>query len=205
MRKATRLSREESQARTREQLMRSAASCFARLGFEGASVDEIAETAGFSRGAFYSNFADKDEIFLALLTRHLERDLRDFETVLATSDSFEAVVDKLAARYRELGGRADWCLLMAEFQLRVSRADKTDDAFVQTYTGYRVKVARFIEQAFARHGRKGSLTPTELTTALIGLSHGLALERAASRNALPMALTGKAIKALLLGVGGGRW
>lgn len=200
MRKATRLNREESQARTRELLMRSAASCFARLGFEGASVDEIAENAGFSRGAFYSNFLDKDEIFLALLRRHLERDLRDFETILATSNSFEMLADKMAARYRELGDSPDWCLLMAEFQLRVSRANRTDDAFVDTYTSYRITVSRFIEQAFARYGRKGNLTPTELTIALIGLSHGLALERAASRNAIPMALTGKAIKALLMGV-----
>ncbi len=156
MRKVKRLNREESQTRTRELLMRSASACFARLGFEGASVDEIAETAGFSRGAFYSNFADKDEIFLTLLKRHLERDLRDFEAALTTSDSFEQLVEKAAARYIELGDHPDWCLLMAEFQLRVSRANKTDDAFVRTYAEYRQTLSGLIEQTFAKFGNKGS-------------------------------------------------
>lgn len=202
MRQTKRLNREESQARTRDLLVRSAASCFARLGFEGASVDEIAETAGFSRGAFYSNFADKDAIFLALLQRHLDRDLRDFEAALTASDSFEHLVDRVAARYRELADNPDWCLLMAEFQLRASRAAKADDAFTQAYADYRRAVSRMIERAFARFGKTGSLTPAELAATLLGLSHGLALERAASKNAVPMALTGKALKALMLGVAG---
>lgn len=200
MRKIRRLSREESQARTRELLMRSAARCFARLGFDGAAVDEIAETAGFSRGAFYSNFADKDEIFLALLQRHLDRDISDFEQILSTSDGFEVLADKVAARYRELGDNPDWCLLMAEFQLRVSRADRRDDAFAQAYAAYRTTLSRLIEQAFAKFGRTASLTPAEIAVTLIALSHGLALERAASKNAIPMALTGQAMKALLTGV-----
>ncbi|RZN17884.1 TetR/AcrR family transcriptional regulator [Bradyrhizobium sp. Leo121] len=199
MRKVKRLNREESQTRTRDLLMRSASACFARLGFEGASVDEIAETAGFSRGAFYSNFADKDEIFLTLLKRHLERDLRDFEAALATSDSFEQLVEKAAARYVELGDHPDWCLLMAEFQLRVSRANKTDDAFVRTYAEYRQTLSGLIEQTFAKFGNKGSLAPADLAITLLALSHGFALERAASRDAIPMALTGKAMKALLIG------
>lgn len=200
MRKTKRLNREESQARTRELLMRSAASCFARLGFEGASVDEIAETAGYSRGAFYSNFADKDEIFLALLQRHLDRDIRDFEAMLLTSDGFEVLAEQVAARYRELGDNPDWCLLMAEFQLRVSRADKGDDAFAHAYADYRKTLSRLIEQTFVKFGRKASLTPAEIAVTLIALSHGLALERAASKSAIPMALTGKAMKALLTGV-----
>ena len=200
MRKTKRLNREESQARTRGLLMRSAASCFARRGFDGASVDEIAESAGFSRGAFYSNFGDKDEIFLALIQRHLEWDLRDFEAMLVTSDSFELLVEKVAARYRELGDSPDWCLLMAEFQLRVSRESNGDDAFVQAYADYRRALSRLIEQAFARFGRKSSLTPADLAVTLIALSHGLALERAASKKAIPMALTGRAMKAMLIGV-----
>ncbi|MGO4712860.1 TetR/AcrR family transcriptional regulator [Bradyrhizobium sp. 2TAF24] len=199
MRTTKRLNREESQARTRELLMRSAASCFAKVGFEGTSVDEIAENAGFSRGAFYSNFADKHEILLALLQRHLAHDLRDFEAIVAESTSFDTFAEKVAARYRELGDNPDWCLLMVEFQLRVSRADKTNDVFARLYTDYRHTVSRLIARAFTRFGTKGQLTPADLTVTLIALSHGLALERAASKNALPMALTGKAMKALLIG------
>ena len=200
MRKAKRLNREESQVRTRELLMRSAAACFARLGFDGTSVDEIAENAGFSRGAFYSNFADKEEVFFTLLQRHLDRDLRDFEAILSESLSFEMVAEKVVGRYRELGDSPDWCLLTAEFQLRVSRARKGDDALTQLYADYRSAVSRGIELAFTRFGKKGRLTPAELAVSLIALANGLALERAASRNTLPMALTGKAMMALFSGL-----
>ncbi|GGC92748.1 TetR/AcrR family transcriptional regulator [Chelatococcus reniformis] len=199
MRNAKRLSREESQARTRELLMRSAARCFAELGFDRASVDQIAENAGFSRGAFYSNFADKDAIFFALYQRHLDRDLRDFEVLLAQSATFENFVAGAAARYRELGDNPDWCLLIAEFQLRASRAATADDAFARTYADYRSELSRLIDATLERFGRKGSLTPAELAMSLLALSHGLALERAASRDTVPMALTGKAMGALLTG------
>ena len=59
-----RLTREESRAVTREKLLASAYEVMAREGYEGASIDRIAEEAGFSKGAFYSNFDSKEEIFL---------------------------------------------------------------------------------------------------------------------------------------------
>jgi AcrR family transcriptional regulator len=61
-----RLTREQSRARTRERLLASAAVVFTREGYAGASVDRIAEEAGYSKGAMYSNFASKDELFFAM-------------------------------------------------------------------------------------------------------------------------------------------
>ena len=68
-----RLTRNEKKAQTRQALLRSAASVFARRGFHGASVDAIAEEAGFSAGAVYSNFAGKEELFLTVLEEGAER------------------------------------------------------------------------------------------------------------------------------------
>src|SRR4051794_20218096 len=62
-----RLSRAQSQARTRAEILDAAALIFAERGFLGASVEAITETAGYSRGAFYSNFASKEELFAELL------------------------------------------------------------------------------------------------------------------------------------------
>ena len=62
-----RTSRADSQARTRASLLQSAAKVFARRGFNAASVEEIAERAGFTRGAFYANFSDKADALLTLL------------------------------------------------------------------------------------------------------------------------------------------
>ena len=66
-----RVSRTESAARTRERLLDAAAEVFAEKGFAGASIDEIAERAGHTKGAVYSNFANKDDLFLALIDSHL--------------------------------------------------------------------------------------------------------------------------------------
>ena len=62
-----RLTRKEQQAHTRECLMRSAGKVFARRGLQQASIDEVAEDAGFTKGAFYANFKSKEELFLALI------------------------------------------------------------------------------------------------------------------------------------------
>ena len=62
-----RLTRKEKQAHTRECLMRSAAKVFTQRGLQQASIDEVAEDAGFTKGAFYANFKNKEELFLAML------------------------------------------------------------------------------------------------------------------------------------------
>lgn len=86
-------------AHTRERLMDAAVSLFAEKGVLGASVEEICERAEFTRGAFYSNFADKDELCLAVLTRQCGRELAATEEAVASlqagtrrADSIESMV-----------------------------------------------------------------------------------------------------------------
>src|ERR1700716_3855888 len=62
-----RLTREERQAQTRQELLDAAARVFVKRGFTGASVEEISAEAGYTRGAFYSNFRSKNELFVELL------------------------------------------------------------------------------------------------------------------------------------------
>jgi AcrR family transcriptional regulator len=69
---ATRLTREQSRANTRERLLAAARGAFARSGFHGASVEEIASEAGFSTGALYSNFDGKEDLFLVLMEREID-------------------------------------------------------------------------------------------------------------------------------------
>ena len=194
-----RLSREESRQQTRSLLRRAAATSFAKHGFEGASVDQISEEAGFSRGAFYSNFADKEAIFLELLIRHLDHDIDGFKLVAAESRTLDELISKLTASYRDLGESPDWCLLSSEFQLYASRVGRSDSEFSRVYEDYRDRLSALLEEAFQRFNFRGELSARQLASALIGLSHGLALERAASKVNLPMEVTGMAIRALLLG------
>ncbi len=85
--KTQRMSRAESQARTRQLLLKSAEEVFAKRGFTAATIEEISEAAGFSRGAFYANFADKSEIFLAIVEARQEQDFGELaERIEATAD-----------------------------------------------------------------------------------------------------------------------
>ncbi len=71
------MTREQSRANTRERLLARPASVFARSGFHGASVEEIASEAGFSTGALYSNFDGKEDLFLVLMEREIDEHARE--------------------------------------------------------------------------------------------------------------------------------
>jgi AcrR family transcriptional regulator len=77
MRARKRLTREESKEVTRMRLIEAAERLFVHKGFDDASVEEISETAGYSRGAFYSNFDNKEQVFLAVIDRRLPKALDD--------------------------------------------------------------------------------------------------------------------------------
>ena len=80
-----RLTRAESRVRTREQVIAAAAEVFTQKGFHGASLEEIAEAAGYSRGAVYSNFADKTDVFLAVLDERMHRRITQVGGLLVAS------------------------------------------------------------------------------------------------------------------------
>ena len=77
--KPRRLTRAEAKARTRRRLLDAAARTFARKGYAGASVEEIAEAAGYSIGALYSNFGGKEELFLELMAGGASKDPAVFD------------------------------------------------------------------------------------------------------------------------------
>jgi len=116
-----RLSRPEAQAQTRERLLDAAEQAFAAEGFGGASLDRIAEEAGFTRGAVYSNFADKADLFVAVLDRRLERRRHEVAAAMsaaANPTEFLASLRSPAWRTSATSGEArEWLLLRDEFRL----------------------------------------------------------------------------------------
>jgi len=91
-----RLKREESQALTRSKLLASALRLFARDGYAAASVDRIAEDAGFSKGAFYSNFDGKEQIYLEVLESYGEANLARLLKAVDQAETPEQVIDAVA-------------------------------------------------------------------------------------------------------------
>src|ERR1700726_4118293 len=92
---AGRMTREQSKANTRERLLLAARRGFARRGFHGASVEEIASEAGFSTGALYSNFDGKEDLFLVLMEREIDEHAREIA---------DAVGERASGAERATGG-----------------------------------------------------------------------------------------------------
>lgn len=193
-----RLSRIEQRVETRRRLIDSAGTVFARMGFEAAPIDMIAEDAGFSRGAFYSNFASKDEVFLILLNEHLDAEIETLGRAMERIERPEDMVPAIERRYRVLGEDSSWCLLATEFQLYATRGGKMAGEFTRIYERYRVRLGQIIADLCDRLGIKLRMSPYELGVAQIALSHGLALQRSAN-NQIDPAITSHALALLLKG------
>ena len=118
-----RLTREEKKARTRAQLIDAAATVFARRGFVAASLDEVAEEAGLTKGAVYSNFDSKDDLFQAVMDDRLnEPMLHVADDILGSTDSFQEQAMKGARAFTDAVERErDVYLLGIEFDVYVAR------------------------------------------------------------------------------------
>jgi AcrR family transcriptional regulator len=119
-----RLTREQSQARTKEKLLASAYEVMARYGYAGASIERIAEEAGYSKGAFYSNFANKEDIFLQLLAGNAGGDVVQLTELLGKQDDPMRLIDVLAAWANDRGDDRRWGMLAIEL-LRMAQHDHT--------------------------------------------------------------------------------
>ncbi|MGI5460941.1 TetR/AcrR family transcriptional regulator [Streptomyces sp. CA-249302] len=116
-----RLTREQSQARTREKLLRSARDVVARDGYEGASVERIAEEAGFSKGAFYSNFSSKDDVLLQLLEGNAGHDVEELTELLREVTDPDAVIECVAQWSDTRAAEQKWGIIAIEFLRRAQR------------------------------------------------------------------------------------
>lgn len=121
-----RLTREQSQALTREKLLRSASDVVARNGYEGATVERIAEDAGFSKGAFYSNFSSKEDILLQLLEGNAGQDVTQLAELLSDVTDPDDVIDTVVRWSDARAAERKWGIIAIEF-LRRARRDGTLD------------------------------------------------------------------------------
>ena len=99
----TRMTREQSRANTRERLLAAARGAFARSGFHGASVEEIAAEGGYSTGALYSNFSGKEDLFLAVMEREIDKHASEIKAAVRARAS-------MAERAR--GGARQWMTMI---------------------------------------------------------------------------------------------
>lgn len=181
-----RLTRQESQAETRRHLLEAAEVVFAERGFAGATVEQIASRAGFTRGAFYSNFSNKDDLFLALLDKRLK------EGIAAVSDIVQAAhsSDDLISALRSRGATrhpvsVKWYLLVSEFRAYALRHPKVRARLAEQERKERRALTRAVIQQFDAMGVPPPAEPERIALLLQCLDHGLVLEQLIDREVAP--------------------
>jgi AcrR family transcriptional regulator len=155
--------------RTRERLLDAAYDVFAETGVHSASVEQVSERAGFTRGAFYSNFSSKEELFFALMEREntvrlaglvgqMGRTIPKLGGEPLTGEALGAVV--LDFLHGPFDDDRRWCLVQSEFELLALR----DPAIAPRYSGFRARfdasLVEIIGSALQEVGRAFALEAT---------------------------------------------
>jgi AcrR family transcriptional regulator len=171
-----RLNREESQARTRNLLIEAARAEIVKKGFALASVRDIADAAGFSQGAFYSNFPDKEAILLELVQGHQSEERAKIEAALshAPGDAAKAMagIEKWAATVNSDPGFA---VLSIELQLQALRSPSFAQGYNELNRKHRRALGALVARLFELFGKKPPADPVEIATAFTALGRGMAL------------------------------
>src|SRR5271165_3019344 len=170
MKTRRRLTREESKEVTRRRLIEAAESLFVRKGFDDASVEEISETAGYSRGAFYSNFDNKEQVFLAVIDRRRPKALDDiFQQASEAAERIAAVREWFSNQWR----LKDFIALRMEFSRRAMRDRSVRKHLAglrqQELETYAASVGRYLS---ATDGVPGD-RPEIVALVLLAVAHGL--------------------------------
>jgi AcrR family transcriptional regulator len=179
----------------RSRVLQAAGEVFSERGFAAASLDQVAAAAGFTKGAVYSNFVSKDELFLALMTDEVARRVDVVETALRQAADLPGA---LAAVGAELSRRdATWQLLFLEFWQRAMRDPAVRRAFVASRRDLRVRVAEVVARFLTEHPVRTGWDAESLTVVLIALSNGLAVEALPDPDAVPDDLLARALADLV--------
>jgi len=192
-----RLTRAQRREQTRERLLDAAGRVFARRGFHAASVDEVAEAAGYTKGAVYSNFRSKDELFLALLDRRLAGQLEQVGALYAIESSEELRAAMHGRTEEELAEARDFAVLIVEFWLYAMRHPAARAELATRYLQLRGRLGELIAARHARHGTSPPMPPEHLAALALATDAGLFLQYVADPGALPWELHGDAMVRLL--------
>jgi AcrR family transcriptional regulator len=181
---ATRLTRAEQGERNRGLVLDAARRVFLERGYAGATLEAIAEEAGFSKGVVYSQFAGKPDLFLALLAgRIAERAAQNtrVSTGLAGLDGLRALLRANARLSREGGG---WSRLLIEFRVIAARDPELNARYAALHAQTLDHFTEAITTVLARAGLTSAYPPRAFAELIVGIDAGRVLERAAGASEL---------------------
>ncbi|MGW6395704.1 TetR/AcrR family transcriptional regulator [Streptomyces sp. NPDC055103] len=159
--------------RTRAALLKAALEAFAEHGFHATTIEQICERAGYTRGAYYSNFASKEELFLALFDEHSDRTVRRLADAIDALTAEEYTLTRLA----ELAARIepderDWYLVTTEFTLQAIRDRQAAWVLARHDERLRAEIARGLTLVLRRAGRELTVDADRFARLIVALREG---------------------------------
>jgi AcrR family transcriptional regulator len=197
------LTRARRREMTRRHLMDAAATVFARDGFHGASLDDVAATAGFTKGAVYSNFKSKEDLFLAVFDDRLVREHDEMEQVLAHPIEVDGLTEQLP-RVRGVIERTwddEWTALYLEFVLYAKRNPEAGEKLAASARRQREATIAMLAAQYTNIGAAPNFAIPALAILSIALFEGLSLGRLADPSAFTQEVLTDALTFLYKSIG----
>lgn len=170
-----RLARAESQQQTKDRLVVTAEKLFLRDGYNATSIDRVAEAAGFSKGAVYSNFANKDELCLAVLDALHAREVAAIAEAFAKKRTMKGRLAAFEAWAEKMVGDEGWTRLEVEFAIHARKHAKLMRELATRDRAIREGLGALV--AMQREGGDAELPADVAALALLSLGIGLGFQR----------------------------
>jgi AcrR family transcriptional regulator len=169
------MTRAEQQQRTRDEIVTAADRLFVEQGFHATSVDQIAAAAGYTKGAVYSNFDAKEDVFFAVYEQRMERALAELHRTLAASDDPAGWIESVLVDTSSRRGRDDrWLSTFFEFWAHVIRRPALRKRFATIHARLEGPFVAALERHADDHG---TIDARQVNLAMMSMSLGLTLER----------------------------
>jgi AcrR family transcriptional regulator len=170
--------RAERQAATRAALLRSASHSIWEHGMRGASIDLIAEQAGYTKGAFYANFASKEELFLVLLDQKFANELERLETVMAgVGEPADEARQAAEGFLLDMDCDPEWPRLYQEFAVHAARNEAFRIEFAARQRALRARIAEVFARWAAAFGVEPPLPADDVAAMTFFMADGFLLDR----------------------------
>jgi AcrR family transcriptional regulator len=179
-----RLSRSEQVDRNRELVLEAARQVFLAKGYAGASLDAIAEAAGFSKGVVYSQFGAKGDLFLALLERRMAERAKQNERLVARATASAGIEALFRLAERVSLENPAWAALVIEFRVHAARDPDLARRYARAHAHTIDGVAATLAELHQRAGFEPAFPVRTMAELLLALGSGTVLERLADPDAL---------------------
>jgi AcrR family transcriptional regulator len=183
-----RLSRAEQSERNRALLLAAARRVFLERGYHGASVDQIADAAGFSTGVVYSQFGGKADLLLALLEARIAERAAGNARAVAGLAGDEGLARLLEHAASVEGTEPEWGLLVIEFRVHAARDPELGRRYAAVHQRTLAGMEQVVTGLYQRAGGPPPLRAADLARLLVVVGAGARLEQAADPDSAPAML-----------------